>query len=63
MAWFRSILVRADQTVTHVFACPACSSIGETSMPVKSSRHPNAPEPKRVAGPLVFDSPKKRTRG
>jgi predicted RNA-binding Zn-ribbon protein involved in translation (DUF1610 family) len=37
MAWSRSTLVAAEQTILHVFACPICGELTQTKTPIKPS--------------------------
>jgi hypothetical protein len=36
MAWSRSQLVAAENSILHVFICPRCQKISETKTPVKA---------------------------
>jgi hypothetical protein len=38
MAWSRSTLVAAEQTILHVFACPRCDKFTQTKIPMKPSK-------------------------
>ena len=35
MAWYRSMLRAAEQVIAHVFVCPRCGSVAESTTPVR----------------------------